>query len=162
MKINLKAKSKIIRTASIVLLVLWVVYAWVRYFASLIISWGADKVCHKNKCFIVEISNTEAERHLWLMNRKSMKYNHGMLFVFTWEEKKYTFWMKNTLIPLDMIRVNSWMNIVDIQTAMPCTSNVCETYTPQWNATYVLEINAWLAEKYHINIWDKLYTIYQK
>jgi uncharacterized membrane protein (UPF0127 family) len=64
-----------------------------------------------------------------------------MLFEFD-EQKKHTFWMKNTLIPLDMIRIDSNLNIIDIQTAMPCTSSVCETYVPQGDATYVLEINA--------------------
>ena len=63
------------------------------------------------------------------MNRKSMASNRGMLFVFE-EQKKHTFWMKNTLIPLDMIRIDSGLNIVDIQTAQPCTSNVCSNYTP--------------------------------
>jgi uncharacterized membrane protein (UPF0127 family) len=53
-----------------------------------------------------------------------------MLFKFD-EPKKHTFWMKNTLIPLDMIRADSDLNIVDIQTAQPCISNTCETYVPQ-------------------------------
>jgi uncharacterized membrane protein (UPF0127 family) len=39
---------------------------------------------------------------------------------------------------------------------MPCTSSVCETYVPQGDATYVLEINAWIAEEYKISIWDNL------
>ncbi len=149
----MKSKSKTFKTVSIAFFVLGIIYVWVRFFAKSIIS--SDKVCHENKCFIVEISDTDETRKQWLMNRESMANNRGMLFVFE-EQKKHTFWMKNTLIPLDMIRINSGLNIVDIQTAQPCISNVCSTYAPRWDAIYVLEINAWVAEEYTIEIWDKL------
>lgn len=152
MEIKQKSKSKTFKTASIVFFVLALVYLWVRYFAKSIIN--SDKVCHENKCFIVEIANTDEERQLGLMNRESMASDKWMLFIFE-EQKKHIFWMKNTLIPLDMVRIDSKENIVDIQTAQPCVSKVCETYVPKWDATYVLEINEWLAEKNNIKIWDK-------
>ena len=50
----------------------------------------------------VEVARKPAERNLGLMYRKSLGKNKGMLFVFD-EEKKQTFVMKNTYIPLDMI-----------------------------------------------------------
>ncbi len=149
----MKSKSKTFKTASIVFFVLGLIYLWVRYFAKSIIN--TDKVCHTNKCFIVEIVDTDEERQQWLLDRESMASNRWMLFVFD-EQKKHTFWMKNTLIPLDMIRINSDLNVVDIQIAQPCTTNVCETYVPQWDATYVLELNAWISKEYSIEIWDKL------
>ncbi len=149
----MKIKSKNFKTASIVFLVLALVYLWVWYFAKSIIS--KDKVCYQNWCFVVEIADTEEERQKWLMNRKAMGSDRGMLFVFQ-EEKKHGFWMKNTLIPLDMIRIDSDYNIVDIQTAQPCYTQVCSTYIPKLDSTYVLEINAWISEKENIDIWDQL------
>jgi uncharacterized membrane protein (UPF0127 family) len=54
----------------------------------------------------VEIADTPTERQTGLMNRKSMDKNSGMLFIFE-QDGVYPFWMKNTLIPLDMIWINS-------------------------------------------------------
>jgi uncharacterized membrane protein (UPF0127 family) len=52
--------------------------------------------------FRVEIADTEAERAQGLMHRESMAASAGMLFVFP-KPQRVGFWMKNTLIPLDMI-----------------------------------------------------------
>ncbi|NHF72259.1 DUF192 domain-containing protein [Paracoccus xiamenensis] len=50
----------------------------------------------------VEIADDPAERAQGLMNRSSLAENSGMLFIFE-EPREAAFWMKNTLIPLDMI-----------------------------------------------------------
>ena len=52
----------------------------------------------------LEIADNEYERQLGLMNRKSMEENQGMLFIFQYERLQ-SFWMRNTLIPLDMMFV---------------------------------------------------------
>ncbi len=52
--------------------------------------------------FAVEIADDEAERALGLMNRDSLGSGSGMLFVYD-APSDVAFWMKNTLIPLDMI-----------------------------------------------------------
>lgn len=149
----MKSKSKTFKTASIVFFILALIYLWVWHFAKSIIN--SDKICYTDWCFIVEIVDTDETRQQWLMHRESMATNRGMLFVFE-EQKKHSFWMKNTLIPLDMIRIDSNNNIIDIQTAQPCEKKVCSTYVPRWDATYVLEINAWAAKDESILIWDKL------
>lgn len=116
-------------------------------------------VSFENKTFQVELAQTDAERQQWLMYRESLDENKWMLFIFS-DEWIHSFWMKNTLIPLDMIRINTidWESIVvDIQTAKPCTTPECEIYTPAWDSQFVLEINAWLAEKYWISAWDLVY-----
>ena len=51
---------------------------------------------------VVEIADTQEEQMQGLMNRASLNEFEGMLFVFP-DEMPRTFWMKNTLIPLDMI-----------------------------------------------------------
>ncbi|MBO4203793.1 DUF192 domain-containing protein [bacterium] len=83
------------------------------------------------------------------MYRESLPENAGMLFIF--DEPAYLrFWMKNTLIPLEMIRLDENFNIVDIQEAEPCTTpnqENCPIYTPKSKAQYVLEINQGLMKK---------------
>tara|TARA_B100001029_G_C14679512_1_gene243855 strand:- start:63 stop:512 length:450 start_codon:yes stop_codon:yes gene_type:complete len=53
----------------------------------------------------VEIAKTDEEQAKGLMNRLDLKNNGGMLFLFD-NEKKASFWMKNTFIPLDIIFIN--------------------------------------------------------
>ena len=69
------------------------------------------KVSIENKTFNLEVADTEAERETGLMNRKSLLSNEGMLFVF--DQKDYLqFWMKNTLIPLQILMIDD-CTIVD-------------------------------------------------
>jgi uncharacterized membrane protein (UPF0127 family) len=54
-----------------------------------------------------------------------------------------SFWMKNTLIPLDMIWIDDQKTIVDITSnAVPCKKDPCEVYRPTEQSQYVLELNA--------------------
>ena len=68
------------------------------------------------------------------------------------------FWMKNTLIPLDMIWIDSDLTVVDIQYAVPCESDPCTIYTPAKEAIYVLEVNG---DKFDQNIIGKQINIYR-
>ena len=54
----------------------------------------------------VELADTDAKRERGLMFRKELPEGRGMLFLFD-EEGEHTFWMKDTLIPLDLIFVDS-------------------------------------------------------
>ncbi len=99
------------------------------------------------KTFQVEIADTAAKRTLGLMNRENLPEDQGMLFIFEDESEK-SFWMKNTLIPLDMIFVDSNLKIVKIQkNAQPCKTITCTTYPSERPAKYVVEIGGGLSEK---------------
>ncbi len=148
-----KIKSKNFKTASIVFVILWIIYISIRYLAKSII--GVNKICYDDTCFIVELAQTKEERQTGLMYRENMPKNRWMFFVFE-ENKLHPFWMKNTLIPLDIIWIDSIWVVVDIQTVPPCQILTCPIYNPKWVAKYVLEINAWLAEDKGIQIWEKL------
>src|ERR1044072_2206464 len=62
----------------------------------------SDQVCFKNKCFNVEIASDEEQRIKGLQLRRLLDEDKGMLFVFP-QEGLYPFWMKSTLIPLDIV-----------------------------------------------------------
>ena len=104
----------------------------------------------------VEIADSPAERAKGLMFRTELSDNTGMLFIFE-QEQKVSFWMKNTLISLDLIFVNENFEIVDIkQDFLPCTQDPCELYTASQPVKYVLEVNAGYLEKNNISIGDKI------
>ena len=88
------------------------------------------------------------------MYRESLSDEDWMLFIFD-KMWTYSFWMKNTLIPLAGIRINSDLKIIDIIQMDPCKIEECPSYTPQSEAQYVLEINQWLiSEKWLLHTWD--------
>ena len=96
--------------------------------------------------FQVELARTDSEREKGLMYRAELPADHGMLFVF-YDDAPRSFWMKNTLIPLDMIFINSRLEVVEVKANVPpCREDPCPSY-PSEPAMYVLEINGGLAEK---------------
>ena len=119
-------------------------------------AWETDnpKICCNNNCFNLEIADDNESRQLWLMYRESMSDENWMLFVFD-KMWAYSFWMKNTLIPLAWVRLDSKLKIVDIIQMDPCKTEQCPSYKPKSEAQYVLEINQWLiSEKWLLQIWD--------
>lgn len=100
-----------------------------------------------NKTFDVELARTNAEREKGLMNRDHLDADSGMLFIFKKAEIQ-TFWMKNTLIPLDIIFIDNPSTslrtgkIVEITTLDPDSSDYTPQYTPKEKAGFVLELNA--------------------
>ena len=120
-------------------------------------AWEAEnlEICCNNICFNIEIADTPESRKLWLMYRESLSDSDWMLFVFE-ENWVHSFRMKNTLIPLAWIRLDSDLKIVDIIQMDPCKTEECPSYKPQSEAQYVLEINQWLiSEKWLLHIWDE-------
>lgn len=101
----------------------------------------------------IEIADTDYERQLGLMNRLSMNEKQGMLFIFP-EDAIQSFWMRNTLIPLDMIFVNSNKQIVTIHRNTKVLSD--QSYPSTAPARYVLEVNAGFTDKYKISVEDKI------
>ncbi len=86
----------------------------------------------------VEIARTEAEQRNGLMNRSSLAENAGMLFLFD-AARVQSFWMKNTLIPLDMIFISDDGLVVGIvERAEPRTLTERSVGRP---SRYVLEVN---------------------
>ena len=108
----------------------------------------------KDKSFLMDIAKTSKERKLGLMYKKSLDSNKGMIFIYN-KEKKHPFWMKNTMIPLDIIWLNKSKQVVYIsKNTQPCKQNDCLGIKPNRRAIYVLEINANLSDKLGLSIGD--------
>lgn len=103
----------------------------------------------------VEIADDNEERSKGLMFREVLEETAGMFFVFENEDYR-TFWMKNTVIPLDIIFIDKNFRIVDIKYAEPCKQDPCKLYRSAKPAKYVLEVNAGFTEKNNIKIDDKI------
>jgi uncharacterized membrane protein (UPF0127 family) len=98
----------------------------------------------------VEIADEPAERSQGLMFRESLGENSGMLFIFE-KEGTQSFWMKNTLIPLDMIFIDKDLEIVKIhRDTKPCEEDPCQIYGSGKPAMYVVEVNAGFTETHGI------------
>ncbi len=105
-----------------------------------------NQLCFEEKCIQIERALTSQEQSRGLMYRESLCEECGMLFVFG-DEQTRTFWMKNTLIPLDLVWINAEKEVVGVTQAEPCESDPCPTYSSPEPAKYVLEVNAGFAQE---------------
>jgi uncharacterized protein len=103
-----------------------------------------------------EIVDTPETVERGLMYRGSLGSHEGMLFVFE-ETGFYPFWMKNTLIPLDIIWIDEGWRIVSIaESVPPCRADPCPTYPPAGNARFVVEVPAGFARTNGVRRGDHL------
>ena len=101
--------------------------------------------------FNVEIAKTALERNRGLMYREQLKQNEGMLFIYP-EKQIIKMWMKNTLIPLDMIFIDENGKIIEIfKMTIP---KDLTPIGPEVNLKGVLEINGGLTSYLNINLGD--------
>ncbi len=101
----------------------------------------------------VEIANDEATRERGLMMRENMAPDHGMLFEFPSREP-VTFWMKDTLLPLDLlfIDIDGTVRRV-VEGAKPMSETLIPSGVP---VTGVLELNAGQAATMQLKPGDKV------
>ncbi|HEY1720341.1 MAG TPA: DUF192 domain-containing protein [Magnetospirillaceae bacterium] len=107
----------------------------------------------KAHVFTVEMATTDAEREYGLMNRPSMDVDHGMLFDFGSEQPIYM-WMKNTLIPLDMIFIDRTGKVVGVAArAVPESTEIIPSPGP---IRAVLEVNGGVADRIGLKVGDRV------
>jgi len=97
----------------------------------------------------VEIASDDSTRAQGLMFRDQLAQDRGMIFFFA-QSGDYPFWMKNTLIPLDMIWIDDKRRIVHIAANVPpCKADPCPSVPAGGgNAKYVLELAAGVAARH--------------
>ncbi len=110
----------------------------------------------KTKVF-AEIARSFQERQTGLMFRTSLVEDEGMIFVFD-KEDRYTFWMKNTLIPLDMIFISKDKKVIEcLEEVQPCKQDPCPSYGTNKELTmFILEVNSGFCRKHKINVGNSL------
>lgn len=102
----------------------------------------------------VEVAQTQTELARGLQYRSSLAKDSGMLFIFP-QNVEAMFWMKNTLIPLDIIWLDENKKIVHIEKNVPpCLQEQCPVYGPSEQVVYVLEVNAGFADANDIAVGD--------
>ena len=106
--------------------------------------------------YSVEIAADPELRAQGLMYRDQLRPAAGMLFFFP-ADGDYGFWMKNTIIPLDMIWIDAARKVVHIKTDVPpCKIEQCPSYDPGVQSRYVLELAAGEAVKRGLKVGDVL------
>ena len=103
--------------------------------------------------FNVECAVSDAERAKGLMFRKELGNNEGMLFIWDSDALRQ-FWMKNTLINLDILFINSELKIVNIKEK--AQSGSTRIISSKFPVKYVLEINAGQSKKRNITVGAKM------
>lgn len=101
----------------------------------------------------IEIAEDEFRREVGLMGRPSMESNQGMLFTFP-DERPVAFWMKNTILPLDMVFINSKNRIITIHKNTTPFSE--QTYPSDGPVQYVLELNAGFTDQHDVRVGDSV------
>jgi uncharacterized protein len=105
---------------------------------------------------VVEIADTPELTQRGLMFRRHMGENEGMVFLFE-EPDIIPFWMKNTLIPLDIIWLDPDRRVVHIAHSVPpCKADPCPSYPPSRPAQYVVEVNSGFAKRHGVKKGDVL------
>jgi len=100
----------------------------------------------------LELALTPEDQAQGLMYRESLPPNTGMLFVFGADEPHH-FWMKNTMIPLDMIWMDAAGKVIFVSAnTPPCKADPCPTYGPDGPARQVLEIAGGMAAREKITV----------
>ncbi len=102
----------------------------------------------------IEIADNNDQRAMGLMFRTEMKDDQGMLFIFPYETEQ-SFWMKNTVLSLDIIFVNANFEIVKIHHNTTPFSE--QSYSSEKPAQYVVEVNAGYSNKLGLTEGDKIF-----
>lgn len=87
----------------------------------------------------VELATTAEAQAQGLMGRTQLPQGQGMLFVFPDAAPRY-FWMKNTLLPLDILYFSATGALVSVRSMEPCQADPCSVYPSDLPAQYALEV----------------------
>ncbi len=103
----------------------------------------------------VEIASTDRQRQRGLMLRRSLGARAGMVFAYE-SPTSGGFWMKNTLIPLDIAFYDVRGRILRILRMQPCVEDPCPIYSPGVSYRGALEVNAGSFRRWNVQRGDRL------
>lgn len=106
--------------------------------------------------FVTELATDDASRERGLMMRTGLAADHSMLFVFPDTQPRW-FWMKDTLVALDILYFDADRKLVSMQLDVPpCKADPCPSYPSDRPARYVLELPAGTARRIGVRTGDEL------
>ena len=103
----------------------------------------------------VAVARTSAERQVGLMNRRSLPARAGMVFTYPTDHRG-GYWMKDTLIPLDIAFYDARGKIQRILTMQPCRRDPCRIYDPGVPYRAALEVNAGSFRRWGVRAGDRI------
>lgn len=109
----------------------------------------------------VEIADTPEKRRLGLSGLSQLKDGEGLIFIFDSEDVHPTFWMKDMLIPIDIIWINDGKIVQINEKVPPPEKNTTDSHLVRYQTMlpidYVLEVNAGFCEKNNIKVGETVY-----
>jgi uncharacterized protein len=103
----------------------------------------------------LEVARTPQEQAIGLMYRKDLPPDRGMLFQFS-SAQPVRFWMKNTLIPLDMVFLRKGVVQYIAAGVPPCTADPCPSYGPGTLIDTVIELRSGRAAELSLKVSDRV------
>lgn len=103
--------------------------------------WELSTVRVGETALLVAVADEPGERSQGLMGVEDLGQVEGMLFVFP-RETTGGFWMKDTIIPLDIAFFSEDGSLVEVLTMPPCQADPCPSYSPQGQYLWALEAPA--------------------
>jgi uncharacterized protein len=102
---------------------------------------SAQAVVPNNSKIDLEVATSPQQQEIGLMYRTSLADNRGMLFQFS-TPLATSFWMKNTLIPLDIVFMRQGKVLKTFAAVPPCKADPCPTYGPNALFDQVIELRS--------------------
>ncbi len=142
-------------------LFLFLIFFSLAFLASLLIGYklllvsDEPRIKIKNITFSVEVVRTSEEKRRGLSNRNFLPEKQGMLFLYD-KPDRYSFWMKEMLIPLDFIWINNSQIVELTENVQPEDYQPPKALSPEIESTSILEVNAGTVEKFNFQIGDRI------
>lgn len=103
----------------------------------------------------LEVAETSAQRAIGFMFRPEIPDSRGMLFPFS-PPRPVQFWMRNVLVPLDMVFLNQGQVVAIAADVPPCAESPCPTYGPSTLVDQVIELRGGRAAELDLQVGDRL------
>ncbi len=156
---NRKRKMQLVKDSLVlVVVVVAIALAW-HYYSSSVENRGfisahfVSPAGAKSSELKLEVAASESERRKGLMFRRELKQERGMIFVFPTQTEQ-RLWMRNTYLSLDMVFLDSQLNVVGILRDVPILNETMRTINKP--SKYVVELNAGVCAKLGIEVGSKL------
>jgi len=119
--------------------------------ADLTISQGSQQ----RLALTVEVADNQKAWEQGLMGVRRLAADQGMVFVFG-QQVSLSFWMKDTLIPLDIAFADAQGRVVDVQHMVPCTADPCQIYSAAAPYSTALEAGSGALTRVGVRVGDVL------